>query len=632
MNNEKDIPLLLQVFKRLLLFRLFLPLIFLTLIISIGISYNERQNIVDLQLKTAQSMANIITYHVNLGSNIIDAIAKTAEVSEKHSLSIFMESTWKAYGYFDTIYYLDENNRIDLLIPLDPRINGFDMSNIPDFKKGKSKDDIIISRPFISIRTGEPTVYLIKHLIKGGTIVGELKLGILQQEISKILANSKNDYIYIMNASGGILAHPSLDYVKQQTNFSDLEIFNKAKDGETNAIYKYNGKSVFGSAIRMDKYGWYIVNQQSVSVFFNIFLKAFAIVIVGFFIIWSVINWSLSKQLDRYIIMPLEKLSKGTNAMAAGNYKEANSICSNLNAFVELNILLKDFNAMSQNLQLRENALKESEKEKRRVLEQALIMKDEFISLISHELKTPLNVIYSAIQLIEGVYIDQVPDKVRSLLDSIKQNTFRQLRLVNNLLDITRLNSGQVKLNVKKNDIVFLTKVIVESVELFSSEKNIKIEFKGSIDEKIISIDDEKFERIILNILSNAIKFTNPGGQITVILEEITQSNMIQIKIKDTGIGIPKDKMQFIFERFGQVESNLSRQAEGTGIGLYIVKLLVSILEGSIYVESEVGVGSIFTLMLPIKEGSENCNSEQCLNIDNRLVNEIKVEFSDIYF
>ncbi|HEY5524309.1 MAG TPA: PAS domain-containing sensor histidine kinase, partial [Clostridium sp.] len=273
-----------------------------------------------------------------------------------------------------------------------------------------------------------------------------------------------------------------------------------------------------------------------------------------------------------------------------------------------------------------------AEKEHSEVLEKSLVMKDEFISLISHELKTPLNVIYSAIQLIECVYFDKIPDRVQELVGNIRQNTFRQLRLVNNLLDITRMNSGRNKLNMKNIDIVFLSKVITESVELYVNQKNIKILFKSNVKSKIISMDEEKYERIILNILSNAVKFTENGGKITVTLNENKKSNLVQIKITDTGIGIPKDKKELIFERFGQVDSKLSRQAEGTGIGLSLVKLLVNILGGTIEVESELGMGSTFIITLPVKKEAVDNESEACLDADNRLVSEIKVQFSDIYF
>ncbi len=202
---------------------------------------------------------------------------------------------------------------------------------------------------------------------------------------------------------------------------------------------------------------------------------------------------------------------------------------------------------------------------------------------------------------------------------------------MNNLLDITRINSGQVKLNMRNIDIVFLTKAIAQSVEIYANQKGIKILFESNIDKKIISMDEEKFERIILNIISNAVKFTQDGGRITVVLTENNELNLVEIKIKDTGIGIPKDKQELIFERFGQVDSNLSRQAEGTGIGLSLVKLFVDILEGTIEVESELNEGSTFTVTFPANIELINSEPEAYIDIDDKLVSEIKVQFSDIY-
>lgn len=286
-------------------------------------------------------------------------------------------------------------------------------------------------------------------------------------------------------------------------------------------------------------------------------------------------------------------------------------------------------------IKMQQELLLKAEEEKRQTLEKALTMKDEFISLISHEFKTPLNVIYSALQLIEHVYSRQVSERVQGLLGNIKQNTFRQLRLVNNLLDITRLYSGRFRLDIKKVDVVFLIRLITESVKLYADQKNIGLCFECSMQSKVISVDDEKLERILLNLLSNAIKFTSHGGSITVRLKENKKTNKVVIEVSDTGIGIPEDKQGIIFERFGQVESDLSRHAEGTGIGLSLVKNLVGILGGEIELESELGKGSTFRILLPMNESVEHEHYEQyeaSLDVDNRLVNAMNVEFSDIYF
>ncbi|WP_278329957.1 sensor histidine kinase [Clostridium magnum] len=200
-------------------------------------------------------------------------------------------------------------------------------------------------------------------------------------------------------------------------------------------------------------------------------------------------------------------------------------------------------------------------------------MKDEFLSMISHELRTPLNVIITAIQAINYICYKELSDSGKKYIGMISQNNFRQLRLVNNLLDITRANAGSIKISKKNIDIVFLTKAIIDSVYSYASNKGITINFTSSFNNKIIAIDDEKYERILLDLLSNAIKFTTSGKFVVVNLCSIQES--ICIEVKDNEIGIPANKMDIIFERFGQVDSSLSRQAEGTGIGLSLVKKFV---------------------------------------------------------
>lgn len=764
MKHTKESPCLRQVVLHLLLLRLFIPLVLVGMITNLGMAYSAERSLVKQQKQEIQSVAHTVEYHLDQGERILDAVAQVAEVSKKQYISIYMESTWKAYGYFETIYYLDKNNKIISMMPSDYRYTGLDMSNIPAVKKNGDNRKNLISHPFISLRTGEPTVFLSRALSTGGYIVGELNLGLFQKEITSISNASNKDFVFIMDETGKLLAHPSSEMVKQQINLSNLGIFKGILRGKTNDFYMYNGRRVIGSAERLERTGWIIVNQVPVTVFFSKYALTWGLTLLMSLIIWIILTKTLSNELQRYVIAPLEHLSRGTNALTVGDFSQYNLLSSIPTAFAELNKLTADFRFMSINLQVRETALRESEKRyrwlfdgvpiglfratidgqlldvnpmaiwilgypskeellkiniiklkynslmdniedkdivqniwnessfetqlrrydgtiiwvqidinivcdtkeqrqyfggsiqditqrkntenkikdqqelllkaevsQRETLEKALVMKDQFISLISHEFKTPLNVIYSAIQLIECVYFNQISDRVKELIGSIKINTFRQLRLANNLLDITKLNSGNFKLNMKNIDIVFLTEVITESAELYADQKNIKIYFSSNMKSKTISIDEEKFERIILNILSNAIKFTENGGTVIVSLNEDKELDLVQIKITDTGIGIPKDKQELIFERFGQVDSNLSRQAEGTGIGLSLVKLLVNILEGTVEVESELGVGSTFTIKLPAKEEMLPDQVEECLDFDNRLVNEIKVEFSDIY-
>jgi len=264
--------------------------------------------------------------------------------------------------------------------------------------------------------------------------------------------------------------------------------------------------------------------------------------------------------------------------------------------------------------------------------EKMLKTKDEFFNFISHEFKVPLTVICAAVQTIENMYKNSVPPKVRKLIHQIKQNSLRQLRLVNNLLDISKAENGYMKIHKKNIDIVWFTKSIIDSVMLYAVDRGVEIKFISDFERKIIAIDEEKYERVLLNLLSNAIKFTPCGRSIEVKISP--DHDRICVMVKDEGEGIPEDKIELVFNRFVQADNTLSRERVGTGLGLTLVRLLVNAMGGEVFVKSKVDVGSIFTIVFPMDEvaADESCNREINYGIpDNNLVYAAAIEFSDIY-
>lgn len=262
-------------------------------------------------------------------------------------------------------------------------------------------------------------------------------------------------------------------------------------------------------------------------------------------------------------------------------------------------------------------------------LERTLSNQEKFFSFISHEFKTPLTVTMSAVQAIELICKNELSDIAKKYIKKIYQSSLQQVRLVNNLLDITRADAGYLKVNKKNMDIVRMTKLIIKSILVYANEKNVNIECNPSSKEIYLGIDDEKYERILLNLLSNAIKFSPTKGNIYVNIEE--NDGLVFITVKDEGPGIPEDKQKVIFERFGQVNNSLTRESEGTGIGLYIVNLLVNALSGEIKLESKLGQGSAFKVILPIEIVEEEDILKGNLMNDG-LVRTVNVEFSNVYF
>ena len=273
-------------------------------------------------------------------------------------------------------------------------------------------------------------------------------------------------------------------------------------------------------------------------------------------------------------------------------------------------------------------------KKNNEALAKNLEMKDEFLSLISHELRTPLTVIISAIQMLKTFAWDELSDKAKGYYNTIRQNSNRQLKLVNNILDITKVNAGCFEVRRTNSDIVQLTKLILESIGPYADRKKIRISFSCFLTEMIIGVDEEKYERILLNLLSNAIKYTPKGESVTVNLSPKIVDNhaMACIQVCDYGIGVPADKQEHIFERFGQVESVLSRRSEGTGIGLHLTRMFVEMMGGEIQLDSNLGNGSTFTVLLPdIKIQSEAPGKAASETTDNRIIQATEIEFSDVY-
>jgi signal transduction histidine kinase/ABC-type uncharacterized transport system substrate-binding protein len=258
-----------------------------------------------------------------------------------------------------------------------------------------------------------------------------------------------------------------------------------------------------------------------------------------------------------------------------------------------------------------------------------------FISNISHELRTPVAVIMSANQILDmnmKKVENNYSESNRGKIDIIKQNCNRLLRLTNNIIDIAKVDSGFMILKLRNIDIIQLIESITMSVIPYASSKNIDIVFDTSDEELIMGVDPDKIERIVLNLISNAIKFSNDNTSIYVNIYVDRIENILKFSVKDTGIGIDESHLERIFERFTQVDDIMIRRNEGSGIGLSLVKIFTSLHKGDIDVKSKVSEGSEFIIKLPIivleDEDEVSCQLDKEDTTDSK----IALEFSDIDF
>ena len=259
--------------------------------------------------------------------------------------------------------------------------------------------------------------------------------------------------------------------------------------------------------------------------------------------------------------------------------------------------------------------------------------KSQFFANLSHEIKTPINIIYSCIKLLDINKKNgekSLSDAYNKYEHTLKQNCYRLLRLVNNLVDMTKIDSGYMKLIFINCEIVSLVEDITLSIVPYVESKNINIVFDTYIEELKIRCDPESMERVILNLLSNAIKFTDNNGNISVFIE--ADEKYVFIRVKDDGIGISEDIREEIFNRFVQEDKSFNRKKEGSGIGLALVKSLVELHDGEVYLE-KVSKGSEFVVKLPnIKIDEELDVYNKVMDAESKpLVQKIHIEFSDIY-
>ena len=227
-------------------------------------------------------------------------------------------------------------------------------------------------------------------------------------------------------------------------------------------------------------------------------------------------------------------------------------------------------------------------------LSEIIQLQNRFFTNISHEFRTPLTLILGpSKQILEQTENNKVKDEIKLIYRNAKKLNM----LANQLLDISRIEAGRMKLRTTEQNIVPLIKRIVFSFQSFAERKRISLKFNPEREEFTLYIDEDKIDKILSNILSNALKFTKKGGSINV--KTCVTGNNVEISVSDNGIGIPKDQLDKIFDRFYQVDNKLSKEYEGTGVGLSLTKELVELHKGKVFVESEEGKGSTFIITLP---------------------------------
>lgn len=227
-------------------------------------------------------------------------------------------------------------------------------------------------------------------------------------------------------------------------------------------------------------------------------------------------------------------------------------------------------------------------------------IKSDFVTLASHQLRTPLSGIKWYTEILLSEKHDSLTDRQKKYLKEVYRSNERAISLVNDLLDVSRIQEGHIHLELRAVRIEKVIQEIIDSFESIIQANKVDVNFEvkhGPLPP--VTTDSEKLRRVIINLLSNSVKYTPSGGEINIVLEQ--KDDELQISIRDTGVGIPEEEKEKIFEKFFRGQQVIKIAPDGTGLGLYIAKSLIQAMGGEISFDSKVGEGTTFTINLPLE-------------------------------
>ncbi len=581
----------------------FLAMIFISILIIFGafgiISYQNtsivlKNSIVDSNICMAADNSNLLKQHLKELKTIIEGVSFRTEIQSMD---------WSS----QKPVLLEEAERLNVMRFQITDLAGYSQStpegqfDLPDLEGVHSalKGEAYISEPFQE-SAGKGAIMACSVPIKNkkkdivGALTASLDSHFLIDSISN-LQMGETGFGFIIDKDGRIIACPDREKIldkqsdiNENPEFGDF-IHEMGSREKGYALYNYAGKDYFTTYSKIADTEWFLAltaPEQEVFQKLDILKKKF------FSLILITITFCIFCCL-----------------LLAGYLFKRKTV---------------------QDLELR------VEEDKRLLKESSELekLRTQFFANITHELRTPLNVILASIQLCK-LYFEKEKGthnvNMSKHLKTMKQNCYRLMRLVNNLIDTTKIDVGFLEKHAGNNNIIKIVEDITMSIQEFTQNKGINLFFEKNSEEKIIACDVDKIERIMLNLISNAIKFTDQGGSIYVKVED--RGENVVISVKDTGIGIPRDKQAAIFERFVQVEQTLTKNKDGSGIGLAMVKSFVEMHGGTITAVSEYGKGSEFIIDLPVTT-IENKRDEFYLEEveTQRRIERINIEFSDIYY
>ena len=446
----------------------------------------------------------------------------------------------------------------------------------------------------------------------GTGVVGQtLDLRVIQDLVRQTRLGTSG-YVYAVDTKGVPIAHPNASaFTRRSLTLPQVTeaLSSSSKTGST-VGRNLSGEKVLSTWATVKQVGWKVFVEQPESAAFApvrgkiwrtaLLLAAFLVAGVG-----------LSVVLARRLVRPIKQMRTAAARIGAGAYNER----IELGRRDELGGLADELNGMAASLQASVQGLEQKVEERTRELEQVLAElsrkgrqlevasqhKSDFLANMSHELRTPLNAIIGFSQVLRQRLFGPVNEKQEEYLDDIISSGNHLLSLINDVLDLSKVEAGQVELEVASFSLREALERGVVMVREPASRRGVAVALELSPDVDLVKGDERRLRQVVFNLLSNAVKFTPEGGSI--VVASARADGEVRVSVTDTGPGIVAEERERIFEEFHQTEVGV-QQREGTGLGLALSKRLVELHGGRIWVESEPGHGSCFVFTLPVEEAN----------------------------
>jgi signal transduction histidine kinase len=488
---------------------------------------------------------------------------------------------------------------------------GIDYSNDPAFLRARSLGRYF--GPVTFVRGSQPhmTISVAEAGSGRGVVLALIHLGVVTDVIAQARVGSAG-YGYAVNSRGTLVAHPDSNLLYRRTSFASLPQVQAALEGvarpeESSAAIgrDHEGEKVLSAFQTIDLLGWRVFVEEPLSeayapLYSAIQRTAFLLVV------FLVLAIGTSLVLARRMAKPIESMQVAAAQIGAGALDQRIDVRGG----DELGALAEEFNRMAGRLQESYAGLEEKVEERTRELEKALAEldekgrqleaasrhKSEFLANMSHELRTPLNAILGFSQVLRERLFGEVNEKQAEYLDDILTSANHLLALINDILDLSKVEAGQVELEVAPFSLREALERGVVMVRERALKDGVQVTLAANPEVDLVAGDERRIRQVVFNLLSNAVKFTPAGGVVDVRATQI--NGEVRVSVADTGPGIAAEDLERIFEEFQQTEAGIE-QREGTGLGLALSKRLVELHGGRIWVDSEPGNGSTFVFTLP---------------------------------